>query len=63
MLVAERMPMVMCAMLQHECLEINSSAQNLSEMRADQVDVRTLRCRDSDIDSDIPSMSPPVPVL
>jgi hypothetical protein len=41
MLVAECMPVVMCAMVQHKCIEINSTAQNVSEIRADQAIVRT----------------------
>jgi hypothetical protein len=57
----------MCAMVQHKCFEINSTAQNMSEIRAAEAIVRTPRGSHSDISADISSdiafVSPPVLVL
>jgi|TARA_B110000967_G_C18650526_1_gene443104 hypothetical protein len=45
----------MCAIFEQRWVEINSSAQNVSEMSAGLVVDRTFERRDSDIPSDIPS--------
>ena len=53
MLVAKCMLVFMCAIFEQRWVEINSSAQNVSEMSAGLVVDRTFGRRDSDIPSDI----------
>ena len=60
MLVAKCMLVFMCAIFEQRWVEINSSAQNVSEMSAGLVVDRTFKRSDSDIPSDISSVKSPL---